>query len=460
VNGLLAIYSVPVTDFGDAPDYIEISKTLLGEGNGVNFAHRSPLYSIIMAGFMTIFDEPAIFKIMVIFQFILVAVSCCLIYVMFLRLFTNKMIPAIIAVASNFLLSTIYYATIILTEILGLFLLISALHFLFRFFDKSQWKDILILGTMIGLLSLAKFNAIPLILTFAALSMYTLYLKKASLTKWAYTLSVLFVPYLIIINAWSFYNYQHNGFYGLFPGSYRGVSRNIIIASIHPENRVSETHQPVLDIFLKAREEYLVADAPTGKGSLSQLDKFGILSELYGGFRIYLLAVPKLNAYYKLPAQAGEYKLAQKLSGFYREIAKQNTRFIWKYRLFSLVNSFRASTSASLPLEYGAINLNILPSAVFWVYKLGFFGMSVFVFLAFFVFWVKVLTNKSKPNFTLLTMFFIVFSFWGINFVFVAEANSNRYKFPADPLIIGLFLYYGREAFQWAKSRNFFLRLV
>ncbi len=453
VNLFLAFYSTPVTDFGDAPNYIEISKALMGEVKGGNFAHRSPLYPIIMAGFMLIFEDPLIFKVMIFFQYLLVAITGYLIYLMFLRLFKSKMIPAIIAIAFNFSFSTIFYANILLAEFLAAFLLISAMHFLFKLYDQFKWRDVLFLGTLIGLLSLTRFNTVPLILTFIVLLMYIMYCKKASLKKWTLSLILLLIPFLIIINAWAFYNYQHYGFYGLFPVSYGGISRAGIVASIRPENHVSEANQQVLNIFLKTREEYLATEIPLKKGSLARLDKFGVLTDLYGGYRIYVLAAPRLHDHYSLPPGAGEYELSQKLAGFYKEIVKQNRRFIWKLRFYSLLNSFRASSGASLPPEYGTINLNILPSMAFKVYKLGFVFVSIFVFGTLVFFPMTIIKSKFQTDFTLLTMFFIIFSFYVINFIYISESDSNRFKFPADPLIIGLFFYYINSGFNWAKLK-------
>jgi hypothetical protein len=77
--------------------------------------------------------------------------------------------------------------------------------------------------------------------------------------------------------------------------------------------------------------------------------------------------------------------------------------------------------------------------------------MSVIVFISFFFFMVSVVKTKFMPDITLLVMFFIVFSFWGINFVFFTVGDANRFKFPAEPLIIGLFVYYFCNFFRCLK---------
>lgn len=168
------------------------------------------------------------------------------------------------------------------------------------------------------------------------------------------------IPCLLVLNLWCIYNYNKNGFYGLFPGSGTLVSRNAIIASINSYNKVSVEYQPVLTIFLKAKETYQNRKQEEMKGSFSSIDRFSILEDLYSGYVIYGIAYPELVKYFDLEESSGEYMMNKKLKRFYKEIVKQNKEFIWKLRFYSLLSSFRASTSGILPSDYGKINLNIL----------------------------------------------------------------------------------------------------
>jgi 4-amino-4-deoxy-L-arabinose transferase-like glycosyltransferase len=457
LNLVLAFYATPVTNLGDASSYIGLSKTLLGEESYESYAHRSPLYSIIMAFFMLFFKAPVLHKVMIIFQYMLVAITAWLVYLLFRRLFKRKELAMIVALLFNLSFSTIYYANILLTEILTVFLLILSVSLLFRVFDRGGLVRIFTLGAAIGLLSLARFNAIPMIVTFFVLLGYILFRQKASLKKWIYSMGVFIFSYALIINLWCLYNYQHNGFYNLFPNAEVGIPqnpRNITIASIRPENTVSEKNKPVLEIFLKAREEFLTRKKIVMKGSLAFLDKRNILTGLYSGYSIFGLACPALRAYYNLADSASESEITSKLADFFKEIAEQNRHFFRKYRFYSLLYSFRDSSGGALPLEYGNINLNILPAIIFIVYKLIFFIISVFVFIAFFFFLLNTVKTKFKPDITLMTMFFVVFSFWGINFLFFTLGDANRFKFPAEPLIIGLFVYYFSELFRWIKVKK------
>lgn len=458
INIALALYATPITDCGDASSYIELSMKFLGENNAVYLTLRSPLYSMILALIIKTFGISLGFKVMVYIQYCLVFATSILIYSLFVRMFKNPLFPFLISILFNLSFSTIYFANILLTEILSIFLLFVSLYFLLKYFDRKKSKYLFILGLSVGLLSLARFNAVPIIFSFFGLLCYLVFFQqKNGIKKNLVSLIVFLIPYLIILNSWAIYNLNQNGFYGLFPAGGIMVSRTVIIASIRTDNKFKSEYKPVSDIFIKARDVYSSQKRADIRGSLSSNDKYGILEDLQSGYVIYMIAWPDLIKYFDLKETDGEYQMNLKLNGFYKEIARENSGFIWKLRLYSLLNSFRASISGILPSSYGNINLNILPPLIIKLNKLINFFVSFFVFGAFFFFILKLLKKKTKePDFLLIVLFIIVFSFWGINFVFATAGDANRFKFPAEPLIIGLFIYYVREIFQWVI--NFKLR--
>jgi hypothetical protein len=439
INGSLAIYSTPITDIGDAGSYISFSRVLLGQEEA-NHAHRSPLYSIIMAGFMLIFSPPLLFKIIVVFQYFLVLITAWLVYLIFRPLFSRAEPAMIIALLFNISLSTVYYANIIQTEILTVFLSIGTIYFLIRIFEKFSYKDLSLLSICIGLLSLARYNTIPLVLTIAVLIGYYVYKQRFSLSGSVNVFLLLSIPYIIIINLWCVYNAMNNGFYGLFPTS-SGINRNVVVSSIRSENKVTEEYLPVLNIFLRARAEYLEKPIQTQKGSLAKYGTFGILTDLYSGYPIYLTAYPELRQHFNFLGNEGEYEMGLALAPFYREISSQSRLFILKMRFVSLISGFRAAAT-SLPPEYGRTNTNILPSFLIELYKISIFVISVFVFFAFFGFIFNVIKTRHIPNMSMLVLFSFVISYWFINFYFATVSDANRFKFPAEPVIIGLFIYY------------------
>lgn len=454
LNGVLAAYATPVTDRFDPTEYILLSQSFLGQVTDVNLAHRSPLFSIVLAGLLLLLKPPLVYKVMVIVHYILVAFTSWMVYRLFQRVFSTKRPAMLSALLFNISFATIAFANLIQTEILTVFFVVLSLAILMKIDDDGKHAHYFALGTVVGLISLARFSAVPLIFVFFVLLLIVLFRQKVSAKEGVFSIGMFFVPYFLLINAWCLYNNYHYGFYGLFPrSSGQTVSRNITVSSIRPEYQVSEGNKPVLAIFLKARENYLKESPVSTKGGSSILDKLGISVDFYGGYNIYLTARPDLRRHYDLPASAGEYELSQKLSGFYQEISGQNQAFVLRFRFISLLYSFKVSESGLLPSEFGKINLNILPGIFFKIYGLVFVGISLFVFFAFFYFIVNGIRRGWNFDFTLLASFFIVFSFWGINFAFVTAVDANRFKFPAEPLIFGLFVYYAAQAGRWLTLR-------
>ena len=455
INVLLAFYATPITDLGDAGSYIEFSNKLLGEKISENFAHRSPLFSMILAVFINWFGIPLAYKAIVFFQYGLVFLTALFVYQIFKRFFLKAFLTFLIALLFNLSFSTIYFANILLSEILTVFLLMLSVYFLIKFSDRCKKSYLTYLGTSIGLISLARFNAVPLVFSFFLLLLYFIFIEKRySFKKGLVNLLFFLIPYIMIMNSWALYNFYNNGFYGLFPRSNGIVSRNVIVASVNPINRVSPVYQPVLEIFLRAKTLNMKREIPESKGSLKAADKFGILSDLYSGFQIYGAASPALKSHFALVSTDGEYELGNRLAGFYKEIAKQNQKFIWKLRFYSLLSSFRASTGGSLPYNYGNANLNILPAFLFKLYKIVIPVISLFVFILFFILLYKFVRRQIKPDFIILTLFIVIFSFWGINFLFATAGDANRFKFPAEPLIIGLFVYYFYRSIKWLNTNS------
>ena len=400
---------------------------------------------------MLIFSQPLVFDIVVVMHYFLIGVTAWMIFSIFRPLFTGTGLPVLIALLFNLSLSTLFYANFMATEILTIFFLTSAVYWLLRIYEKLTYRDVIILSVFLALLSLARYNAIPLVVTFTLLLGYFLYRNRITLSKSVYYLVLFLVPYLLIINLWCLYNYKNNDFYGLFPRT-SGVPRNAVVSSIHPGNEVSEGYKPVLEIFLDAREQYFGQRPTRTRGSLAKFDVIGLLDDLYSGYPIYLIARSDLREHFGITEDEGEYEMGLALSGFYREIYDQNRAFMLKMRFTSFFSGFRAA-GTSLPVEYGSINTNVLPSFVFAMHKVGILFISVFVFCSVFVFLWETFRNKFRPNIYLLIFFAVVFSFWGINFYFITANDANRFTYPAEPFIFGLFVYYGYESIHWLKTK-------
>lgn len=455
INVLLAFYATPITDLGDAGSYIEFSNKLLGEKISENFAHRSPLFSMILAVFINWFGIPLAYKAIVFFQYGLVFLTALIIFQIFKRFFAKAFPPFLIALLFNLSFSTIYFANILLSEILTVFLLMLSVYFLIKFFNYNKKLYLTYLGISVGLISLVRFNAVPIIFTFFLLLLYFIFIEnRSSFKNGMVNLLFFLIPYIMIMNSWALYNFYNNGFYGLFPLGGGNISRNVIVASIRPENEVSPRYQAVLEIFLKANAAMKKNEIPFLRDKYSIRGKYPFLKRPYAGYRIYHTALPDLKKHFALSETDGEYEMGRSLDGFYKEIRKQNQKFIWKVRFYSLLSSFAASTAGHLPAQYRDANLNALPAAVIKLYKICVPVISFFVFISFFIWLAMSCRRKMKIDFCLLTLFLVIFSFWGINFFFAAAANASRYKFPAEPLIIGLFVYCFCEFARCLKYRK------
>ena len=455
INVLLAIYSTPVLDLGDSTNYIAFSHKLLGATIAENTAHRSPLMSIIVAVFIFIFGNSAGLKIAVLFNYALVFLTSLITFLIFKKLFKKEIFPFLIALTFNLSFSTIYHANIILTEILSVFLLMLSVYLLIRLFDSEGKINILLLGSCFGLLTLARFNSIPLFFSFIFLLLYLFIIEHKEKFKTVIINLLLFIlPYFMVCNFWALYNLNHNGFYGLFPTSGTLIGRNTIVASIDSNTVVSVTNKQILQIFLKARKDYFDNNVNTElKGSFVNSVNQNILTDLYSGYNIYCKAIPDMITYFNLSQPVGEYEINKNLSGFYKEVENQNKAFIRKVRFYSLLSSFRSSSGGVLPESYGKINLNILPGWVFKVYKILIPCISLFVFISFIYLTLISIIKRRKPPYELLVLFIILFSFFGINFIFSTASDANRYKFPSEPILFGLFFLYLFYLVNWSKIK-------
>jgi hypothetical protein len=455
INVSLAFYSTPVVNYSDSDSYIALSKQILTGNIDQNLSHRSPLYSIILAGFLKISDEPGTLKAMIYLNYFLLFGTSLIIYSLFRRIFINKYPALLITVAFNLSLPAIFFANLLLTEIPTVFLLAVTIYLLIKFHETGRPVCLVFMGLSAAFLALARFNAVPIVLAFLILICYLLLVYKAySFKRWLFTSLFFVIPCLLLLNIWAVYNYNRNGFYGLFPGSGTIINRNVIVASINKDNKVSAEYQPVLDIFLKAKVKYAGTPVEELKGSIRSKYKTDILRDMYSGFPVYSIAYPELVEFFKVQNPEVGDQLDKELGGFYKEILHQNSGFIRKVRIYSFLSGFRASASGVLSSEYGRINLNILPAFIIKLNKLIFPFISFVVFVSFFFFAGNLFQNRNlRPDFVLLTLFIIIFSFWGINFIFVTAADANRFKFPAEPFIIGLFVYYATKIANFIFNR-------
>ena len=212
---------------------------------------------------------------------------------------------------------------------------------------------------------------------------------------------------------------------------------------VDENTRVSPGNREVLKIFLQAKKKVLATNPEIKKGSLLKfipLQK--LLVEINAGWRIYVEARPGLLTYFRLEeTYKPEFLLGEKLRGFFREVAGQNKFKLFLLRIYSLFNGFRVSAS-TLPGEE-SLNLNILPSAVFIIYKIAFFILVLSFFIITVFYLISILKKKQiKGNYIQISLIALILYFPLINFLASTIADANRFKYPSEPLMLGMLVYY------------------
>ena len=442
----------PISESGDAPVYLKYAQVIAECGDTSAFIHKSPAYPWFLSLMISIFGSNNAIRITVIIQFLLLFISGMIIYKIFNNNIFKSKIPAILAtflIYTN--LSAIFYSYMILTETLTLFLLTILLWFIIKGLNRSSRINFFIVGLLFSIMVLARFNTLPMIFVITGIIFLFQIWKPESKRIIIRNFIFFLIPVIILLNGYAFSNFIKHDFYGLFPsGGSILVSRNALITTIDGTEKVSGRNLQVLEIFNHAKRNLKINNVDY-KGSLTRFDKLNVMDKLYNGYLAYFSAEPELYKYFKINPEKPEPELSMKLEPFYKEISKINKGKIWGLKFFSLLNSFRSSTGLIKP-EKNAINLYKLPSWIIQMYKLTFFVLSVFVFSSSIVYLILLMSKSIKPDNIIIIFIFTVFGFFFINFAFATVGDANRFKYPVEPLIISLGVYYIYTGYIFIKS--------
>jgi len=446
---------IPVSDAGDGPAYLRYAQTLIENGDTGAFIQRAPLYPWFLSLFISAFGTVVAIKIVFVVQYFLLFISIALLYDILIVLFSKKSLAMCAALIAMVNLSGIFYGFMLLTETMTMFLLIMTIWFLYNGINKSSLICIFLSGILGSAMVLTRFNTLPLLLIFIGIIfLFEFIMKGSNLRISIYNLVIFIVPVLFIINGYAFMNYQKHNFYGLFPtGGSVLVSRNALIATLDGKEEVSGEYLAVLDIFMTAENQYKEKKLVERKGSLIRFDRLRFTEKLYKGFPVYTAALPELCRFFNINPDKPEPEISGKLAPFYHEIYKLNNNKIWGMRGLSLLSSFRSSTGLVI-FGLPDINLGKLPAWIIMGYKLIVIAVSVMVFLISIMYLILCVFKAVKVNWTVILFILIIFGFFLINFVFAAESNSNRFKYPAEPFIISLSVYYFYIAFMYLKRKK------
>lgn len=435
---------------GDSPSYIELARQIFdlpGAGT-TDLSARSPLYSVIIGLFILVFGEAGYLIPLMTFQYFLIFLSSLFIYKIFLQL-TGKRGVAFFAGLTGILnLTTIFFGFMVLSETLALFLFTLTAWLLMKYYQEGSAGTAILTGLVVGMLILARYNMIgmPVVVVGLLIIVFVFKKQKGGLSQAVRDISLFVVSMLLILNIWAFRNYLTNDRYELLPRHHTG-QRWAVPATIDPSDNVSPEYREVLDIFLRTREELLVREE-NREYRKSSLLEYGVIKKIndyfrsdVSGYLLYKDSEEELLHYYILEKNTeGIRALNDKLKPFYNEIAAQNKREIRRLRTYSLLYTFK-HISPTLP-ENAPANLNILPSFILKAYKVIFILMMVMVFAGSIIHIVYMILRRERFRQSLqwIIMYGIIWYFPIVNWYANVLGDANRFRYPADMLIIGVFV--------------------
>jgi len=432
-----------VSNQGDGPAYINYALKLSGEDVSQSYFYRSPLYPLLLAVIVKIFGMESLGRIVIVIQYLLIFCASIILFKT-IKLVLTEQQSLISVLLFFFSFSTIYYGYMVLTEILAMLLFLLSIRALMKWIDRKSGYFLLLSGILTSLLILSRFNTLPLIAGFLFIIVYSLIFAERPKSVYSVLVKafIYLLPLVIVLNIFAFYNYRVNDLYRLFPtGGSPLISRNAILATIDGTEPVSDENETVYNIFLEAANRQKLKVTTEKKASLLQIWKPGFIGKLYSGFQIYASALPALCSLYGINPEAPEPQISENLKPFYKEIISLNRERIFMMRIYSLLNSFRSSSGITMNGNEN-VNLGLLPAWSIMTYKSAMIFISLFTFVAVLLYLgYRIVTFKIiDPVF--LTIIVLYLSFYMINFFFVIAGDSNRYKFPSEPLMFGLFIYF------------------
>lgn len=164
----------------------------------------------------------------------------------------------------------------------------------------------------------------------------------------------------------------------------------------------------------------------------------------------------ELLIHYNLPDNSdGINQLGLKLTPFYKEIAVQNSSELFKLKIYSFLYSFK-SISPVLPGNDN-INLNKLPAKMFIIYKIGLIFIMFIVFAISIIHIIKIFVTKNiKNNFFWIAVYGLIWYFPLVNFYANVMNDANRFRYPVESVVLGLFLIVLAKFFSVLKKKYSF----
>lgn len=262
---------------------------------------------------------------------------------------------------------------------------------------------------------------------------------------------------MLILNLWCLRNYEKYGFYFLFPTTGQSITKIALLGILTQGKQGDEEFIEVRDIFVNSKKTLITPEL--GRFSLLKFvgkNLFPQAVQINNGYKIYMRSRQKLLGHFKIEdGSRAEWALTKKLDPFFRELARQSKLEILLLRVYSLLCSFRASPYR-LNDDQMKDNLNSLPELLFYIYKYGFMLLSSLFLLLTALFITNSLKHKSSNN---LYVYVVILCLWSyfpiINFLYATMDDADRYKYPGDPLMIGLLIFYIYSIFFRPRMANY-----
>jgi hypothetical protein len=458
LSGVLCLFYIllfqPVTyeAQGDYPAYINLAKQIynMPGAAGTDLSHRSPLYSIVIGLFILIFGESSHLYPLMIFQYFLIFITVILIYNIFNLLTSDRIIAFIAGIAGVLNLTTIFFGYMMLSETLTLFLFTWAVWKILQYYNMQKVYNLVIAGILSSFVILARFNTLglPIVIIIGLVIVHFVRNKESGTYKLIKEITVFAVSAFAVLNLWALYNYKEKGLYELLP-KYHVGQRWAVPATINKENKTGNDYDEVLAIFLKTREKLLL-NASRGtirKGSLLSNNLIRKVNDFFrpevSGYFMYRDSEQELLDYYGLDNTPEDIRiLNEKLKPFYRILAEQNRTELNRLRIYSFIYSFK-HISPVLPSD-STVNLNILPAFVLKLYKLAFIFICVVAFTGSIIHCSYIISGreKLKSGIYWIILYSFIWYFPLVNWYASVLGDANRFRFPADAIILGIFICY------------------
>ncbi len=437
---------------GDFPAYLDLARQIFNMpgATDTDLSHRSPLYSIILGLFLLVFGEPHYTNALLVLQYTLIFASSLLIYRITRRLTESNMAAMIAGMAGIFNLTVIFFGFMILSETLALFLFTLMAWLLLRHYrDGSPWM-VTFAGLTAGMLILTRFNMIGIPVVVVALLVLTAAVdaRRVRLPRVFGGISLFIAGVVFITGLWALRNYIIFDRFELIPKHHTG-QRWAVPATIDESNTVSVEYSRVHEIFLNTRQELLEKERSKvyRKSSLLEHGLIRKINDSYrpevSGYFMYRDSEEELLAWYGLEKNPdGIRKLSGKLKPYYEEIALQNRSKINRLRVYSFLYSFK-HISPTLPMKE-PVNLNVLPSFILKTYKILFILMVVLTYSGSVVhmIWMIIRRGRLRRALPWLMMYGLIWYFPLANTYANVLGDANRFRYPADMVLIGLLVSY------------------